>query len=70
MSTTDPATHHFGQTSTGNYEADFAKMKEDLADMLKDKLGFISGKSRLYHRPYVDTFDLIPYPTGSRFCQV
>ena len=38
MSTIDPTTYRFGQTSTGNYEADFAKMKEDLADMLKDKL--------------------------------
>ena len=30
MSTTDPATHRFGQTSMGNYEADLARMKEDL----------------------------------------
>jgi len=35
-------------------------MKEDLADMFKEKLGFVAGKSRLYHRPYVDGFDLIP----------
>ena len=35
MSTTDPATHHFGQTSTGNYEADLDRMREDLANMLK-----------------------------------
>jgi hypothetical protein len=61
MSTTDPATHHFGQTSTGNYEADLARMKEDMTDMLKDKLGFISCKSRLYHRPHVDTFDSLPH---------
>ena len=38
MSTIDPATHHLGQTSTGNYEADLARMKEDLAHMLKEKL--------------------------------
>jgi len=30
MSTTDPATHRLGQTSTGTYEA----------DMFKEKLGF------------------------------
>ena len=66
MSTTDPATHHFGQTSTGNYEADLARMKEDLAAMLKEKLGFVAGRSQLYHRPYVDAFDLIHYPTGWR----
>ena len=66
MSTTDSATHHFGQTSTSNYDADLARMKEDLADMLKEKLGFVAGRSRLYRRPYVDAFDLIPYPTGWR----
>jgi len=66
MSTTDLATHRFGQTSTCNYKADLAGMKEDLADMLKDKLGFVMGKSRLYRSPYVDAFDLIPYPAGWR----
>ena len=34
MSTTDLATHCFGQTSTGNYEADLLRMREDLASML------------------------------------
>ena len=43
MSTTDPATHHFGQTSTCNYEADLARMKEDLAVMLKEKTWFCCG---------------------------
>ena len=66
MSTTDPMTHHFGQASTGNYEADLARMKEDLADMFKEKFGFVASRSRLYRRPYVDAFDLIPYPTGWR----
>jgi len=72
MSTTDAVTHHFGQTSTGNYEADFARMKEDLGDMLKEKLGFVAGKSRLYRWPYVDAFDLsLPHWLAcSRFCQV
>ena len=36
MSTTYPMTHHLGQTSTGNYEADLARMKEDLAGMFKE----------------------------------
>ena len=66
MSTTDPMTHHFGQASTGNYEADLARMKEDLADMFKEKLGFVVGRSQLYRRPYVDAFDLIPYPASWR----
>ena len=34
--------------------------------MFKEKLGFVAGRSRLYRRPYVDAFDLIPYPTGWR----
>jgi len=59
-------THRFGQTFTGNYEADLARMKEDLADMFKEKLDFVAGRSRLYRRPYVDAFDLIPYPAGWR----
>ena len=66
MSTTDPVTHHFGQTSISNYEANLARMKKDLADMLKEKLGFVAGKSRLYRKPYVDAIDLIHYPAGWR----
>ena len=66
MSTTDPVTHRFGQTSMGNYEADLARMREDLADMFKEKLGFVAGRSRLYRRSYIDAFDLIPHPTGWR----
>ena len=66
MSTIDPVTHHLVQTSTGNYEADLARMKEDLADMFKEKLGFVASRSRLYRRPYVDVFYLIPYPVGWR----
>ena len=59
-STTDPATHRFGQTSIGNYEADLLRMREDLASMFKSKLGLDMGRSQLYQRPYVDAFDLIP----------
>jgi len=66
MSTTDPAIHHFSQTSTGNYEADLLRMKEDLASMFKSKLGLDVGRSQLYQRPYVDAFNLIPYPAGWR----
>ena len=41
-------------------------MRVDLASMFKSKLGLDVGRSRLYQRLYVDTFDLIPYPTGWR----
>ena len=67
MSTTDPTTHRFataGQTSMGNYEADLARMKEDLANMFKSKLGLDMGRTHLYQRPYYDSFDLVPYSTG------
>jgi hypothetical protein len=66
MSTTDPMTHRLGQTSTGNYEADLARMREDMTSMFKSKLGLDVGRSRLYQRPYIDAFDLIPYLAGWR----
>jgi len=34
--------------------------------MFKSKLGLDMGRSRLYQRPYVDAFDLIPNPAGWR----
>ena len=69
MSTTNPMTHRLsasGQTSTGNYEADLTRMKEDPANMFKSKLVLDVGRSRLYRRPYADAFDLVPYPTSWR----
>ena len=69
MSTTDPTTHRFataGQTFMGNYEADLVRMKEDLANMFKFKLGLDMGRTRLYQKPYSNSFDMIPYPTGWR----
>jgi hypothetical protein len=55
------------QTSTsGNYKADLARMKEDLANMFKTKLGLDMGKSRLYQKPYSDDLDLVSYPVGWR----
>ena len=46
MSTTDPTTHRFGQTTTSNYEADLLRMREDLASMFKSKLGLDVGRSQ------------------------
>jgi len=66
MSTTDPMTRHLSQTSTGNYEANLARMREDLASMFNSKLGLDVGRSQLYRRSYVDAFDLIPYPADWR----
>jgi len=73
VSTTDPAVHCLttnAQTSTsGNYEADVARMKADLSQLLRtelSQLGLTPSKRRLYQQPYPDAFDLIPYPTGWR----
>ena len=41
-------------------------MSEDLASMFKSKLGLDVGRSRLYQRPYIDAFNLIPYTAGWR----
>ena len=57
MATTNQATHHLNsnaQTSiSGNYEANLARMKEDLANMFKSKLVIDVGRTRLYQRPYL-----------------
>ena len=34
--------------------------------MFKSKLGLDMGRTRLYQRPYYDSFDLVPYSTGWR----
>ena len=74
MSTTEPATNCLAtnaQTSSSrNYEADLARMRADLNTLLGTKLsqlGINPGRNRLYQRPYPDTYDLVPYPTGWRF---
>jgi hypothetical protein len=71
MAQTDPITHHLGsnaQASTsGNYEADFARMRAELNKLLGtnlSQLGINPSKNRLYQRPYPDAFDLVLYPTG------
>ena len=73
MSTIEPATNHLATnaqtSSSGNYEADFARMRADLNTLLATKLsqlGINPSRNRLYQRPYPDTYDLVPYPTGWR----
>jgi hypothetical protein len=45
-------THHITSTAqislSGNYKANFSRFKEDLANMIKTKLGVDMGNSRLY----------------------
>ena len=70
MTTAEPVTHHLTSnahaSASDNYEADLARMKEDLTNMLKAKLGLDMGRTNLYQRPYSDSFDLVPYPAGWR----
>jgi len=47
-----------------NYQANFSSFKEDLAGMLKAKLGIDLGSSRLYQKPYPLEFDFVSYPAG------
>ena len=68
MATTNPSTHRLAsnaQTSiSGNYEADLARTKEDRAKLLKTQLGQLglsTSRNRLYHQPYSNSFDLVPY---------
>ena len=68
MSQTNPITHRLAsnaQTSTsGNYETNLAKLRLDLANMIKTKFGVDMGRFNLYQKPYSDDFDLVSYPTG------
>ena len=70
MSQTDPATHRLESNAQASlsrsYEADLAKMKENLADLFKSKPGLDLGRSHLYQRPYSDDFDLVPNTVGWR----
>jgi hypothetical protein len=70
MAQTHPITHRLAsnaQTSTSrNYKADLTRLKEDLANMFKAKLGVDMGRSCLYQKPYPDDFDLVSYPVGWR----
>ena len=53
-------------SASGAYQADFSRFKEDLAGVLKSKLGIDMGGSRLYQKPYPPEFDFISYPVGWR----
>ena len=73
MSDTAPAVNRLSsgaQTSNAeSYKADLIKIKEDLSQFFKSELsqlGLAPSKRRLYQRPYPDTFDLVPYPSGWR----
>ena len=73
ISTTELATNRLATnaqtSSSGNFEADLARMRADLNTLLDTKLsqlGINPGRNRLYQRSYPDAYDLVPYPTGWR----
>ena len=69
MTYTCPSTQRVSSSlhasANGTYQADFTRFKEDLAGVLKSKLGYMGG-SRLYQKPYPPEFDFVSYPAGWR----
>ena len=53
-------------STSGGYQAEFSRFKEDLAGVLKNKLGIDTGSSCLYQKPYPPEFDFVSYPAGWR----
>ena len=53
-------------STSGNYQADFSRSKDDLASMIKNKLEVDMGSSHLYQSPCPPEFDLVFYPAGWR----
>ena len=70
MAYTGPSTQRVSSSlqasASGTYQADFTRFKEDLAGVLKSKLGIDMGGSRLYQKPYPPEFDFVSYPAGWR----
>jgi len=70
MAYTSPSTQRVSSSlhasASGTYPADFNRFKEDLAGVLKSKLGIDMGGSRLYQKSYPPEFDFVSYPVGWR----
>ena len=70
MAYSGPTTQRVSSSSytsaSGAYQSDFNRFKEDLAGVLKSKLGIDMGGSRLYQKPYPPEFDFVSYPAGWR----
>ena len=66
MSYTNPNTHRLASashtsTSSSGYQADLYKFREEMANILKSKLGVDLSSSRLYQKPYMPEFDFVSY---------
>ena len=74
MSTAEPVTNRLATnaqtSSSGNYEADFARMRADLNTLLAarlSQLGINPNRNRLYQRPYPDAYIWFLIPRGGAF---
>jgi hypothetical protein len=45
---------------------ELAQFKEEIANMMKNKLGVDMGNTRLYQKPYRANFDYVAFPPGWR----
>jgi hypothetical protein len=43
---------------------ELAQFKEEIANMMKNKLGVDMGNTRLYQKPYRADFDYVAFPSG------
>jgi len=64
--TTQRVASSLHELASNTYHSDFTRFKEDLAGVLKSKLGIDMGGSRLYQKPYPPEFDFVSYPAGWR----
>ena len=66
MAYTVPSTQRVSSSlhasASSTYQADFTRFKEDLAGVLKSKLGIDMGGLHLYQKPYPPEFDFVLYP--------
>jgi len=56
-------------STSSTYQANLTRFKEDLAGVLKSKLGIDMGGSRLYQKLYPPEFDFVSYPAGWRILE-
>ena len=68
MSYTNPSAHRLASAShtstSSSYHANLVRFKEDLANIIKNKLGVDLGSCRLYQKSYSAEFSVAHYPLG------
>jgi len=66
MTHANPIVHHLasGPYTNVSYQDDLNRFKEDLATIIRNKLGVDMGSSRLYQKSYPLEFDFVSYPAG------